>query len=106
MISDLEKFKEMHGLLCLNSSPNRIFIYIDSIQKIPTLNNFRQDYSKITVLSNQPLNIDLPNIVVTKTKKVNQKTHPGDIAAYQILGKGFKEYDYFLTSLVFIKKQD
>jgi len=103
MKADTTHFVEKNGLLCLNSSLNRLFVYLDHKDQINLIDCFRLEYPKITILSMQPFNISIKNTLVTKTKKIDKKTHPIDPAVYGILGKGFKDYDYYVTSLVFIK---
>ena len=103
MINDIKNFKETHGLLSLNISQNRLFVYIDKLEQVHQLDKFRSEYSKITILSLQPFDISIKKTIVKRTKRIDKKTHPIDSALYVILGKGFKDYDYYVTSLVFIK---
>ena len=106
MQADLTHFQLVNGILCVNSSPNRLFVYIDNQDQIPNLVQFKTEYPKITILSIVKFDINVTNAIITPTRKVAAKTHPGDMSLYNVLGKGFKDYEYYVTSLVFIKKQD
>lgn len=103
MKSDLVAFKEKHDLLCMNYTVNRLLVFVEDNADVYKLNNFKNEWSKITIISPVPLTISLENCIVKPTKKVNKKEHPIDPAVYRGLNTGFKEYEYYITSLVFIK---
>lgn len=101
MKNDLVNFTKKNNLLTLNISSNRLIVYLENQQEVEYLSAFKNLSPKLTVLSQF---IPVLNFrALTDTKFVNAGEHPVDPTVYQVLGKGFKDYSYYITNLVFVK---
>lgn len=99
---NLKSFRKIDDILCYNYDDNRLFVYIDSNKTIKNLYKLKGYFPKFTLISLEPYKIDSKNILTKEWKKVRQMEHPNDPSVYNVLGKGFKDYDYYYTSLLFL----
>lgn len=101
MLNDLKLFLPTNGLKVFNRGKNRAIVFVDQttdIEKIVLLSN---TYPMITLVSQNMIKLDFENAVSKQSIKIEYKEVPKDKMVYEALGKGLKEYEYYIKSFMF-----
>lgn len=101
MLNDLNLFKITKGLKLFNRGNNRAIVYVDNTTDKTQIESLGNIYPMITLVSQKNIDITIPNTVTTDCVKIEYKAVPKDKMIYEALGKGLKEYEYYVKSFMF-----
>ena len=102
MVDDLKQFSDQFGMQVFQRDTNRLIVYIDNLDKLSNLDKFRHVCSKLTLISSFPIDISFDNILSKPSKFIGYKQMPYDRLVYESLGKGLKEYEYYITPILLL----
>lgn len=103
MLEDLKLFDLRNQLRIFTRDHTRAVVHINNLEDLKKITELAVTYSKLTLLSAFPVVANIDGIIFNASKKIGYKEVPYDRLVYEALGKGLKEYEYYVTSLVFIK---
>lgn len=102
MLEDLKLFDYRSELKIFTRDNIRAVVYLEKIEDLDKISQLRCSFAKVTLLSTFPIVADVDGAIFNSSKKIGYKEVPYDRLVYEALGKGLKEYEYYVTSLLFI----